>query len=290
MLSMVIARRLFGDGVVRWNGAMAMPLALAAAIAVWIGTPLLLHDIAPPMSHAVFGVCDGAVRAGVAAGEERWSLRGLIALGALAALLAMVREQDVFIAIGPAIDWLVMFVRRTRARRLWCGVMREGGATWFDDPRLVNAAAGVVAFVIAYTPQLMAYMALNGYSGSVAPRRAQDDLDVAAWAGSARLDGARAAVVDAALRCCRSRGWSCLVFASWRWRWWTMAIPHGQGHDYDRDRSLIGICLMLMVATQVYVAGCVESWTVAGAFGQRRFVGLSAIFAVGLVASRARDA
>ncbi len=50
------------------------------------------------------------------------------------------------------------------------------------------------------------------------------------------------------------------------------------------DRSLIGICLMLMIATQVYVAGCVESWTVAGAFGQRRFVGLSAIFAIGLVA------
>jgi hypothetical protein len=47
---------------------------------------------------------------------------------------------------------------------------------------------------------------------------------------------------------------------------------------------LVGICLMLMVATQVYVAGSVESWTVAGAFGQRRFVGLSAIFAIGLVA------
>jgi hypothetical protein len=36
------------------------------------------------------------------------------------------------------------------------------------------------------------------------------------------------------------------------------------------------------VGTQVYVAGAVESWTVAGAFGQRRFVGLSAIFLIGL--------
>ena len=39
----------------------------------------------------------------------------MIALGALAALLAMVREQDVFVAIGPALDWLVTFVRRVRA-------------------------------------------------------------------------------------------------------------------------------------------------------------------------------
>ena len=50
------------------------------------------------------------------------------------------------------------------------------------------------------------------------------------------------------------------------------------------DRARIGVCLLLMVAAQVYVAGSVESWTVAGAFGQRRFVGLSAIFAIGLIA------
>ena len=30
-----------------------------------------------------------------------------------------------------------------------------------------------------------------------------------------------------------------------------------------------------MVAVQIYVSGSVESWTVAGAFGQRRFVALT---------------
>ena len=44
----------------------------------------------------------------------------------------------------------------------------------------------------------------------------------------------------------------------------------------------LALCLLLAVASQVYVAGSVESWTVAGAFGQRRFVGLSAVFLVGL--------
>jgi hypothetical protein len=39
-----------------------------------------------------------------------------------------------------------------------------------------------------------------------------------------------------------------------------------------------------MAALQVYVAGSVESWTVAGAFGQRRFVGLTVLLTVGLAA------
>ena len=39
-----------------------------------------------------------------------------------------------------------------------------------------------------------------------------------------------------------------------------------------------------MTAVQVYVAGSVESWTVAGAFGQRRFVALTPVLAVGLAA------
>jgi hypothetical protein len=42
--------------------------------------------------------------------------------------------------------------------------------------------------------------------------------------------------------------------------------------------------LLLAVLSQVYIAGSVESWTVAGAFGQRRFVGLSAVLLVGLAA------
>ena len=39
---------------------------------------------------------------------------------------------------------------------------------------------------------------------------------------------------------------------------------------------------------QVYVAGSVESWTVAGAFGQRRFVAMTAPLAIGLAVLGAR--
>jgi hypothetical protein len=48
------------------------------------------------------------------------------------------------------------------------------------------------------------------------------------------------------------------------------------------DARRIGVGLLAIVLCQVYVAGAVESWTVAGAFGQRRFVALTAPFVVGL--------
>jgi hypothetical protein len=39
-----------------------------------------------------------------------------------------------------------------------------------------------------------------------------------------------------------------------------------------------------MVALQIYVGGSVESWTVAGAFGQRRFIALTAAMVIGYAA------
>tara|TARA_B100001123_G_C14617439_1_gene752389 strand:- start:153 stop:536 length:384 start_codon:yes stop_codon:yes gene_type:complete len=39
-----------------------------------------------------------------------------------------------------------------------------------------------------------------------------------------------------------------------------------------------------MFAAQVYISGSVDSWTVAGAFGQRRFVGVTIILVIGLAA------
>lgn len=44
----------------------------------------------------------------------------------------------------------------------------------------------------------------------------------------------------------------------------------------------IGWCALLMVGVQIYVSGSVESWTVAGAFGQRRFVALTILLTIGL--------
>ena len=80
---------------------------------------------------------------------ERWSVGGAFALGVCAALLAMIREQDVFIALGPASisSWWRQFPARGRG---WSAA--RGGV------------AGLVAS-LGYLPQLLAYNALNGYPG-----------------------------------------------------------------------------------------------------------------------------
>jgi hypothetical protein len=39
---------------------------------------------------------------------------------------------------------------------------------------------------------------------------------------------------------------------------------------------------LLMVAAQAYTSGVVESWTVAGSFGQRRFIALTPLLVIGL--------
>lgn len=48
---------------------------------------------------------------------------------------------------------------------------------------------------------------------------------------------------------------------------------------FRRDREA-GIALLLGLASQIYISGSVDSWTQAGAFGARRFVGATVIFAV----------
>ena len=46
----------------------------------------------------------------------------------------------------------------------------------------------------------------------------------------------------------------------------------------------MAVCLVLVVALQIYVGGSVESWTVAGAFGQRRFIALTTAMIIGYAA------
>ncbi len=56
--------------------------------------------------------------------------------------------------------------------------------------------------------------------------------------------------------------------------------------DSPAGTRRVGACMLLMVGLQVYVSGAVESWTVAGAFGQRRFVAVTVFLVVGLAALR----
>jgi hypothetical protein len=47
-------------------------------------------------------------------------------------------------------------------------------------------------------------------------------------------------------------------------------------------RNNVAWLLLLMVFLQVYISGSVDSWTVAGGFGQRRFVALTTVLVLGI--------
>lgn len=244
LLSVGIVARL-----ARWWPALA-PQATGAALAIWLGTPLAFYMyVAPPMSHATSAFAVAAFLLTWLVVRERWSAGGFVALGVLAALMAMVREQDAFFVAGPALDLAVTFWRdRSRRVRL-----------------LRGAAAGAIAGLLAYTPQALAYLALNGHLG---PSRlvARKMTWTAPHALEVLAAPAHGFFVWTPLAVLALAGLILL---------WKHVPPAGR-------QVIIG--LWLMAALQVYVAGSVESWTVAGAFGQRRFVALTAILVPGLAA------
>lgn len=249
-MSALVAGRLVGRGA-------------AAALLVWLGTPLLFYMyVAPPMSHACSAFAVAAFTLAWLHVRERWSAGGLALLGALAALMAMVREQDAFFAIGPMID----FGRTLRLRARGNPRVREPGPATL----LGHAALGVVVGSLAYLPQALSYLALNGYVG---PSRLV----------ARKMNWAAPHVLQV------------LVSPSHGFFVWTplalvallglLALAVGAGtrgaHD---DRRWVAFCLLTMAVVQVWVAGSVESWTVAGAFGQRRFVALTLVLTVGVAA------
>ena len=258
--------------VIGWALAHRLGLgrgALAGALAVWFGTPLLFYMyVAPPMSHACSAFAAAAFLAVWLQVRTRWTPLGGLALGALAALMAMVREQDVLIAAGPALDWALAFWRAP------------------DDamaPRRSRLAATALAaaagFAVCYLPQVFAYLALNGYPGpSRLVIRKMNWL--APHAAGVVASPAHGLVFWTPLALLAVVGLIAGLGERLGWR----ARPSLARRGAAPAPPTIAAALLAVVALQVYVAGSVESWTVAGAFGQRRFVGLTAVFLIGLAA------
>jgi len=225
------------------------------ALAIWLGTPLFFYMyVAPPFSHAcsAFGVALFTyVWLSV---RDDWSTRGLMALGAAGALMAMVREQDLFFVAGPALDFV------------WRRLSEVRGARFEVRGAIVGVVAAAITFAAVFTPQAVSYLLLNGHIGphsSVANKMKW----WAPHAGEVLFSPEHGFFVWTPLALVALAG---LLWSAW-----------GQASQARR----VSACLLLMVALQIYVGGSVESWTVAGAFGQRRFIALTTAMVIGLAAA-----
>jgi hypothetical protein len=243
LLSIGAARRL----LVTAPGARA---ALWAGVLIWIGTPLLFYMyVAPPMSHACSAFAVAVFVTLWLHVRRSWTPRQAVLLGASAALMGMVREQDVFFAIGPAADFVIAYLPSHRDYRRM----------------LSTAAAGCVAFGVVLLPQLIAYQRLNGYM-----RPSRLVLRKMSWSAP--------------------HGLEVLLSPAHGFVFWTpLAVLGAAGLlllavRRTGDLRRVALILLTMAAVQVYVGGSVESWTVAGAFGQRRFVALTIVLTIGLAA------
>lgn len=247
LLGISAARRI--DSLRRRGGeGSSWPELLAGAI-VWMGTPLLFYMyVAPPYAHAASAFAVALFLWIWLRVRETWPAGGVLALGLAGALMAMVREQDAFLALGPALDYALTALRRRAARDAF-----------------VLAAAGTVAFALGFAPQLLAYDAINGYPGPsklVARKMSWQSphaLQVLFSPEHGFLFWTPVALLAIA-------GLAVLAFRD------------------SPDLRRLGRCALLMVALQVYVSGSVDSWKVAGAFGQRRFVAISVLLVIGLSA------
>lgn len=254
LLSAFIASRLVGDGE-------------RAAGLLWVGTPLPFYMyLAPGMAHACSAFAVAAFVASWLSVRQRWSMRGLMALGALAGLMTMVREQDALFVTGVALDYAWTLVAAWPALSMSDLMARARGL-----------AAGIAAGIVAFLPQAWAYVVLNGRLGP-----AQVVADKMRWysphAGQVLMSPEHGLFVWTPLALLGVVG---LVL--WSLRASDGTAPAG-GVTGDTDTRRVVICLLVMVAAQVYISGSVDTWTVAGSFGQRRFLGASVALAVGLAA------
>jgi hypothetical protein len=252
VLSAIAARRIVG-------------VTAGTLAAVCFGTPLVFYMyVAPGFSHANSAFAVASFVVAWLYVRRDWSAGGVAALGALAGLMGMVREQDLFIAIGPAIDYVVKMGRAARR-----GDRSLGETLW-------KAAIGVAAVAVFFLPQAIAYLTLYGRLGP-----SPDVQQKMTWTAP--------------------NAWRVLVSPDNGWFFWTpLALPaliglvalacgygrrdnSGAAVDHG-DRRWIGVICLVMLASQIYVSGSLDTWAGAGSFGQRRLVGLSIFLVIGLAA------
>ena len=216
-----------------------------AAFAVWIGTPLLFYMyLAPGFSHACSAFAVAAFVVVWLRVRREWSVAGVAALGAMAALMGMVREQDLFIAIGPAVDYLVTLLRTAPTRTI-----------------VARGVVGLTTFFVCFLPQLISYQVLYGHpSPSPYVEQKMTWTSPNAWRVIASPDNG-------------------LLF------WTPLALAALAGLAWLASRSWVAFICVVMVLSQIYVGGSLDTWAGAGSFGQRRLIGLTIFFVIGLAAS-----
>ena len=236
---------LIHDALRRFAGAADADAGWATAALLWASPLLYYMTLAPGFSHAtsVFAVAALVWTALASRARSGGGWMGWMAVGALGGIAALVREQD---ALFLAVPLALLAVDAIRSGRWAAAALR--------------AVVTVAAAVVVFTPQLFAYRAINGAFG---PSRLVT-RKMTYWSPhllEVLLDPAHGLFV-----------WAPVLLVA------TIALAV----IAIRRRDAVAGALLLALLLQAWINGSVLSWTQAGAFGSRRFVGATVVFAWGL--------
>ena len=225
--------------------AIPEPAATWTVVALWLATPVLYYmTLAAAFAHA----CSLFAVALLLWLWLRWreSLTPTRAalLGAAGGLAGLVREQDLLFLLVPAAD---VALRALGRRGLWRAILHLG----------LMAVAAVTAFV----PQLLVYRAINGNFGP-------------------------SSVVERKMHRWTSPHFFEVLFnpghGLFVWSPIALVAIIGLVVLCVRRRQLVPALLLFGFVAQVWINGAIESWHMAGAFGARRFLSSTFVFAWGL--------
>jgi hypothetical protein len=235
--------------------------AFWATLGVWLGTPVIFYSHgAPAYSHAaslfavtLFLVVWHRTRPLLTRRPGHW-----LALGGLAALVTMVREQDgaIPVAVIAAEVFLALpALRRAASARHWRPLLRA----------LAGGALMLAAWLIAFIPQLAVYAVLNG---ALRPNQNVTDKMISwfpRWAFTVVFSPEYGLVF-----------WTPLVVPAllglaWLWR---------------RDRALT-LALALSFLATWYITAVYNTGPSRGSFGARRFLNCTPVILLGLAATYA---
>jgi len=195
---------------------------------------------------------------------------------ALASVVAIAPGTAGFACYDPTLAERLRLSREEAARLIaWAGA--RGRSAPRREPMWAAALTGTLAFAAAYMPLLFAYTALNGHPGPT-ETAARKMTWTAPHAWSVLINPEHGLFAWTPLALVAIAG----LLLLWR-RGAGPAAPTGDRLD-TRDAQRVAALALLMLAVQAYTSGSVESWTVAGAFGQRRFVAITPLFVLGLAA------
>ncbi len=229
----------------RFAGVEDRVAALTAG-ALWLATPALYYmTIAPGFSHAasLFAVSLVVWIWLRARASGGGSLGAWLAIGAAGGLAGLVREQDALFLAAPGL-WLVFEAAR-----------RRDGTWGLSRACVLGVAAGLV-----FAPQLLVYRMLNG---RFSPSRMV----------SGKLDYTSPHFLQVLF----DPGHGLFV-----WTPLLLVAVVGLGAAVVRRRDGVAALLAIAFLLQVWINGSLYTWTQGGAFGSRRFVAATPVFAWGL--------